>query len=136
MVKNPPEMQETWVHPWVGKIPWRRAWQPTLVLLPGESPWTEEPEGLQSMGSQRVRHNWDTKHNIYTHRAIFSFDPTFVVVFVFIFTFRKAHNISWDNGESWKVAYSKLLGFFISSPTATKCWICWRPPLQTCQTPA
>ena len=23
--------------PWVGKIPWRRAWQPTLVLLPGES---------------------------------------------------------------------------------------------------
>ena len=23
--------------PWVGKIPWRRAWQPTPVLLPGES---------------------------------------------------------------------------------------------------
>ena len=27
------------------------------VFLPGESPWTEEPGGLQSMGSQRVRHN-------------------------------------------------------------------------------
>ena len=24
--------------PWVGKIPWRRAWQPTPVFLPGESP--------------------------------------------------------------------------------------------------
>ena len=24
-------------HPWVGKIPWRRAWQPTSVFLPGES---------------------------------------------------------------------------------------------------
>ena len=23
--------------PWVGKIPWRRAWQPTVVFLPGES---------------------------------------------------------------------------------------------------
>ena len=23
--------------PWVGKIPWRRAWQPSLVFLPGES---------------------------------------------------------------------------------------------------
>jgi len=23
--------------PWVGKIPWRRAWQPTPILLPGES---------------------------------------------------------------------------------------------------
>ena len=33
---------------WVGKIPWRRAWQPTPVFLPGESPWTEEPGGLQS----------------------------------------------------------------------------------------
>ena len=22
--------------PWVGKIPWRRKWQPTLVYLPGE----------------------------------------------------------------------------------------------------
>ena len=26
LVKNPPAMQETWVDPWVGKIPWRREW--------------------------------------------------------------------------------------------------------------
>ena len=38
--------------PWVGKIPWRGKRQPTPVFLPGESPWTEEPGGLQSMGSQ------------------------------------------------------------------------------------
>ena len=38
--------------PWVGNIPWRRAWKPTPVLLPGESPWSEESGGLQSMGSQ------------------------------------------------------------------------------------
>ena len=24
--------------PWIGKMPWRRAWQPTPVFLPGESP--------------------------------------------------------------------------------------------------
>ena len=41
---------------------WRRKWQPTSVFLPRESPWTEEPGGLQSMGSQRVGHNWATKH--------------------------------------------------------------------------
>ena len=34
--------------PWVEKIPWRRSWQPTPVFLPGESPWTEEPGGVQS----------------------------------------------------------------------------------------
>ena len=34
--------------PWDGKIPWRRAWQPTPVLLTGESPGTEEPGRLHS----------------------------------------------------------------------------------------
>ena len=48
--------------PWFREIPWRRAWQPTLVFLPGESPWTEEPGRLQSIGLQRIRHNWATKH--------------------------------------------------------------------------
>ena len=46
MVKNLPVVRQTWV----GKIPWRRAWQPTPIFLPGEPPWTEEPGGLQSMG--------------------------------------------------------------------------------------
>ena len=30
-------MQETQLDSWVGKIPWRRKWQPTLVFLPGKS---------------------------------------------------------------------------------------------------
>ena len=41
-----------WFNPWVGKIPWRRAQKPTPVFLPGESPCTEEPGGLQSIRSQ------------------------------------------------------------------------------------
>ena len=59
-VRNLPAMrepQETVFHPWVGKIPWRMAWQSSTVFLPGESPWTEEPDRLQSMGVHRVRHN-------------------------------------------------------------------------------
>ena len=36
MVKNLPVKQETWFNPWVGKIPWKRKWQPTPVLLPGK----------------------------------------------------------------------------------------------------
>ena len=36
-VKNPSAMQETCVFdPWVGKIPWRREWLPTLAFWPGE----------------------------------------------------------------------------------------------------
>ena len=57
MVKNLPAMQETWVGSLGWEDPWRRAWQPTPVFLPRESPWTEEPGGLQFMGLQRVAHN-------------------------------------------------------------------------------
>ena len=42
----------------VGKILWRRAWQPTPVFLPEESPWIEEAGRLQSIGLQRVRLDW------------------------------------------------------------------------------
>ena len=57
MVKNLPAMQETGVQFLFGMIPWRKAWQPTPVFLPVESPWTEEFGKLQSMGSQKTRHN-------------------------------------------------------------------------------
>ena len=50
-------MEDTWVHPSVGKIPWRKVWQLTPVFLPGESPWTEEPGGLLSIVSHRVGYN-------------------------------------------------------------------------------
>ena len=55
--KNLPAMWETWVQSLGWEDPLRRAWQPTPVFLPGESPWTEELGGLQSMGSQEVGHH-------------------------------------------------------------------------------
>ena len=37
--------------------PLEEGMEPTPVFLLGESPWTEEPDGLQSKGLQKVRHN-------------------------------------------------------------------------------
>ena len=37
MEKNPPTSRIPGFDPWVGKVPWRRKWQSTPVLLPGES---------------------------------------------------------------------------------------------------
>ena len=41
VVKNPPlsagDIRDAGFDPWVGKIPWRRKWQPTPVFLPGKS---------------------------------------------------------------------------------------------------
>ena len=39
-----------YVDPWVGKIPWRKAWQPTLVFLPGESYGQKSLEGYSPWG--------------------------------------------------------------------------------------
>ena len=46
-------------HPWVGKIPWifPANMATHSSILAWRIPWTEEPGGPQSMGSQRVGHN-------------------------------------------------------------------------------
>ena len=49
--------------PWVGKIPWRRTWQPTPVILALEISWTEEPAGYSPWGHKRVRHDLVTEQN-------------------------------------------------------------------------
>ena len=62
VVKNPLPRQERCKRhgfdPWVGKILWRRAWQPTQVFLPGESHGQKSLAGYSPRGSQRVGHNW------------------------------------------------------------------------------
>ena len=44
-VKNLPAVQETWFNPWLRKIPWRRKWQDTSVLLPGKAHWQRSLAG-------------------------------------------------------------------------------------------
>ena len=39
-------------------------------VLAWETPWTEESGWLQSMGSQRVRHNLATKHSSNVHQKM------------------------------------------------------------------
>ena len=52
--------------PGLGRSPWRRKWPPTPVPLPGKIPWTEEPGGRQSMGSQSTErlHSLDPPLNL------------------------------------------------------------------------
>ena len=66
MVKNLPAMRETQVQYLGQEIPWRRKWQLTPIFLQ-RIPRTEEPGALQSMGSQRVGHDWVTNTHTHTH---------------------------------------------------------------------
>ena len=57
LVKNLLAMWETRVRSLCWEDPLEKGLQPTPVYLPGESLWTEEPGGLQFMGSQSVGHD-------------------------------------------------------------------------------
>ena len=52
-------------HPWVEKIPWRRAWQPTPVFSPGESHGQRSLEGFSPWSLKES----DTTE--YKHEAVF-----------------------------------------------------------------
>ena len=64
-IKNPPAVRRPrrfGFNPWVGKMPWRKKWQPTPLFLPEKIPWTEElwfiVKGLQSVGFDWVSKHW------------------------------------------------------------------------------
>ena len=56
-VKNLPAMQETRVPSLGWKDPLEKGMAIPSSILAWRIPWTEEPGGLQSVGSQRVRHD-------------------------------------------------------------------------------
>ena len=60
MVKHLPTMQETWVRSldWEDRL--EKAMASPSSTLVWKIPWTEEPGSLQSMGLQRVGHDWAT----------------------------------------------------------------------------
>ena len=55
-----------------------------LSLLAWRIPWTEEPGRLQALRSQKVRHNWATKH---THTNIRQYNGPFSLCFLFKVSF-------------------------------------------------
>ena len=57
MVKNPPAMQESRVPSPGSEDPLEEGIAPHSTIPAWRIPWTEEPGGLQSMGSHRVRHD-------------------------------------------------------------------------------
>ena len=75
VVKNPPANVGRWkgleFHPWVGKNPWRRAWQPTPVSLP-EHPmdrgaWWATVHGVSQSQTRLKWQHTCTQRHIHTH---------------------------------------------------------------------
>ena len=76
-VKNLPAMQETQVCSLGQENPLEKEMAAHFSVLAWRIPWTEEPGRPQSMGSQRVGHNYVT--NTYTHLTRKTFNDQFKV---------------------------------------------------------
>ena len=82
MVKNPPAMQETRVRSLGQEDPLEKGMATHSSILAWRIPWTEEAGGLQSMGSQRVGHNWAINTTTNTPAASFHVFAFIISVFI------------------------------------------------------
>ena len=89
-VKNLPAMQET-QETWVQSLGWEDPLEKEMgahsSILAWKIPWTEEPCRLQSLGSQRVRHDWATNSILYIHKHIY------MLIFSYIYTHTYIYHI-------------------------------------------
>ena len=81
--KEFPAKQETWVQSLGQEDPLGKEMATYSSILVWEISWAEEPGGLQSMGSQRVRHNLATKQQKYHEELIWRFSPLYFFVEIF-----------------------------------------------------
>ena len=79
MVKNLPALLETWVPSLGWDYPLEEGMATHSSILAWRIPWTEEPGGLQSKGSRRVRHDWETKH---THTSSYVWTVLCILSFI------------------------------------------------------
>ena len=70
-VKNLPAVQETQVRSLGQENPLEKEMATHSSILAWKISWTEEPGGLQSMGSQTVEHDWVTNTYLADEKAEF-----------------------------------------------------------------
>ena len=67
------QCRRCWFHPWVGKVPWRRKWQPTAVFLPGKS--HEQRAWWATVHWVTVRQDWVTEHTAHIAVSLLDYTP-------------------------------------------------------------
>ena len=54
LLANAGDVKRLWFDPWIRKIPWKRAWQPTPVFLPGKSLGQRSLSGYNSQDCKEM----------------------------------------------------------------------------------
>ena len=128
VVKNPPaNAGDLGSIPEPGRSPGEgNGWHSSILAW--EIPWKEDPDGLQSIGSQRGRHNWATEHT-HTHTCLIFFRNTLSLKLHYLYDKLKARK--YDEMFSKCCLYNRIqasqrlsppayLFIFISPPSLIK----------------
>ena len=138
-LKHLPAMWETWVRSLSQEDPLEKEIATHSSIRAWRIPWMEEPGGLQSMGSQRVGHDWVTSlhfHFLCQRSAAFIYMDLFLsslfcsinylCIFLVILSyldhcsFMQLHSKTWSSVVSvicFSFAFSINLLFFITAPS-------------------
>ena len=90
-VKRLSTMQETWVPSLGREDPLEKEMAIYSSTIAWKIPWTEEPGRLQSMGSQRVRHDWATSLSLSLYTIMIRF---YILIIKWVLT------TIWSNQKS------------------------------------
>ena len=86
--------------PWVGNDPLEEGMAVHSSILAWRIPWTEEPGGQQSIGSQKVGHNWsDSAHTIIIINFYLTSKFPFMMAFCFVLSHFPRYQLSEDKGH-------------------------------------
>ena len=100
--KNLPAMQEPQVQPLGREDPLEKKIASHSSILAWRIPWMEEPDRLEYMGSQRIRHDWATNIHTHTHTHLWNLNftkfPTIKIPLAYLLhiTFKTPEAISWN----------------------------------------
>ena len=102
IVKHLPIVRETWVQSLGREDLLEKEMATHSSILAWKSPWMEEPGGLQSVGSQRVRHDWATSQG---HLHLTHWLPSYLHVFTLLLTEmpQTTRTLSLPSFPSWKM---------------------------------
>ena len=120
MVKSLPAMWETWVQSLGQEDPLEKEMAPHSSTLAWKIPWTEEPGGLQSRGSQRVGNDYTTNAHVHKTSAVKALLFVFLMYCVILYCLKsKCGQLIYEDRTQksstylwaeWKVHMGMLLG--------------------------
>ena len=123
-LKPLPAMWETWVQSLGQEDPLEKEMSTHFSILAWRIPWTEEPGGLQSMGSQRVRHDWATSLSLslFTLTGTWGYNLDLSFVGTLFRTLYKAHCLQASSSFCLSAGDLKLFQGFVKN-----FWACAQP---------